>query len=1161
MLGVKIQLVLMMTLYAFRGDAASIKKTIDQDPSQNKITTEAPKSSNKKSPPAIIAIEIIDEPQKNGTGKNNSKRTIESSLGYGYQGPLNSYNHEDNHHGKKFVIYKYSQQDIPSSSQYSSFEYNRPNNYQTDIQKSIDYHLGSVTSYANHNPSIKNESPDILYRTPTQPQSQSYNTGNTFYTTFDQQGLGGFSNQVPHQSQAQTGLVPVIFLKVYSNQLTNQNLPLYTNLPQSHQYSDLNSINLQAYLQNYLQQYLQSEQAVYQPTYQQPQQAYVQNYQVRNNYQPNLPSYENYPSEQHTKVVFPSSNKAQDPLKKIYKTLGLSAYKSVSYPMYVAPQQSESSVKLEQPNVQYAYSTDNKNVDQRYLYMHSDNTYEPVYYQDNVEYYQAADNYEDNSNVGVQETTVQPYNYHAHAIPQATKEKRSNALEIASTSQSSETIEASFAQGYKYGMVQEGIYRTSNSHNERNNFRDYRYQQDQPRFGQNWYNNSRFREKNRNQQGYHNYNFREHGYRNNFNRNFSNNENNYNQSRNREGNQNQNGHNENRERRHYNEDRRESNFRLNRTFENNNVQSEENNQIQGRGRGCRGPQRGRAYYINNMNLREVEENNHCGSNNEEEEVINETVTVTANNKNIKIVNNMVVGNLKMGNTEHSHGLIMMNNMRMDCLLGIDPLEKFKVKLDLEKKIIEINKEESNLKKSEEYNGLMMSIKLNNMNEANEEDIKINCPDDKKEEIESLLNESPGLFHDEQRIMLYVFRGDTASITTTSDDASSVNKTTEALMFPNKTSPAAIVAIEIIDEPQEYNNTEKNNTKRTIESSLGYGYQEPVNSYYNQDNYNRNKFALSSYSEKDTQSPIRYSFFQYNNPYNLHTDIKKDQTDSKTVTTHSNHKPSTKKKSSKPKTRKHKTQNTLYTTYDLKNIGGLSNQIPTTHSGLVPVIFLRVYSKQLSNPNLALYTNVPQSHQYADLNSINLQNYLQQYLESQEVVYEPTYRNSQQTHVQNYRLPENYQTNVPSYKNTRSKQHNKLGFRSNSNAQESLPKTSTTPNYSVYNPILHPIYITSQQSKSNNELQQPNIQYVYNNNNENLNQEYKYEFPESTYQHIYQNENNYDQTVDNYEDTSNEDVEESTFYQTNSKTKKTKERRNNPSTTFHKLKKIKTEVVS
>ncbi|KAK4885027.1 hypothetical protein RN001_001298 [Aquatica leii] len=183
-----------------------------------------------------------------------------------------------------------------------------------------------------------------------------------------------------------------------------------------------------------------------------------------------------------------------------------------------------------------------------------------------------------------------------------------------------------FAQGYKYGMVQEGIYRTSNSHNERNDFRDYRYQQDQPRFGQNWYNNSRFREENRNQQGYHNYNFREHGYRNNFNRNFSNNENNYNQPRNREGNQNQNGHNENRERRHYNEDRRESNFRPNRTFENNNIQSEENNQIQGRGRGCRGPQRGRAYYINNMNLREVEENNHCGSNNEEEEVINETVT-------------------------------------------------------------------------------------------------------------------------------------------------------------------------------------------------------------------------------------------------------------------------------------------------------------------------------------------------------------------------------------------------------------------------------------------------------------------------------------------------------------------------------------------------------
>ncbi|KAK4886607.1 hypothetical protein RN001_002878 [Aquatica leii] len=46
----------------------------------------------------------------------------------------------------------------------------------------------------------------------------------------------------------------------------------------------------------------------------------------------------------------------------------------------------------------------------------------------------------------------------------------------------------------------------------------------------------------------------------------------------------------------------------------------------------------------------------------------------------------------------------MDKMRMDCLLGVDALEKFKVKLDMEDKIIKINDEEYSWKENDEdYN--------------------------------------------------------------------------------------------------------------------------------------------------------------------------------------------------------------------------------------------------------------------------------------------------------------------------------------------------------------------------------------------------------------------------------------------------------------------------
>ncbi|KAF5294262.1 hypothetical protein FQR65_LT10848 [Abscondita terminalis] len=398
-------------LYCLRAEAGSIKKTIDDSPSENKITTDTLKV-DKKPLPAIVAIEIVDEPDKNSTGKN-SKRTIESSLGYGYHDSPNSY---DNNHGKKFVIYKYSQHDIPASPDYSSINsYSKPYSSHTDVQKSIGYNLGTVTSHINR----KQPTSTPLYTRTTASTPQYYNSDNTFYTTYDQQGLGGISNQIPQQAQTHSGTVPVIFLKVYTNQLTSPNTPLYTNLPQSHPYSNLNNINLQAYLQNYLQQYLQSQQVVYQPTYQQE---YVQHYQQPQEYQTNSPTYENYPSPQHTRVVFHSNNGHIPSTKP--QTGGLSAYKSVSYPTYVPPQHDQLN-EIQQASLQYSYTTDDKNDNQAYMYVYPNNGYQAVYYQDNNDqYYQTNQNYEDDTNSEIQVTTSQPYNYHAHPKKEPVKEKR-----------------------------------------------------------------------------------------------------------------------------------------------------------------------------------------------------------------------------------------------------------------------------------------------------------------------------------------------------------------------------------------------------------------------------------------------------------------------------------------------------------------------------------------------------------------------------------------------------------------------------------------------------------------------------------------------------------------------------------------------------------------
>jgi len=288
---------LVFLVFALTVDAKVIKKSKDTTSKKTPI-------KKTKLAPAIIAIEIVD-PNDNSTklGKGR-KRTIESSLGYGYQSFFESLPKPP-----RYEVYKYSQQDIPpikSGYDYSHIGFSKNSN-SYNIQKSIQYDLGTKTEY----------------RQQAQPQYQP----GTLFTTVDQNGhVNPLSSQQPQVHGGQ--MVPVIVLRVYTNQL-GQPGSLHANIPQNHPYYNLNTVDLQnlvaGYYKNHQKQQNQYQQEAPQQVsnhyHQQPRQRYeyqqsvqaprgyehqqAQAQQPQQHYQQeHLQTYENYPDDAHTKVIF-----------------------------------------------------------------------------------------------------------------------------------------------------------------------------------------------------------------------------------------------------------------------------------------------------------------------------------------------------------------------------------------------------------------------------------------------------------------------------------------------------------------------------------------------------------------------------------------------------------------------------------------------------------------------------------------------------------------------------------------------------------------------------------------------------------------------------------------------------------------------------------------
>ncbi|KAG6440944.1 uncharacterized protein LOC115442846 [Manduca sexta] len=253
--------------------------------------------------PAIIAIEIVNDTDS----KSKGKRTIDANLGYGYKtnnGYSYSYFGKGAQEKGKFMIYPYSQQDIPPVSHpgenYDHAAGRHPTvSTKVEIQPSRAFELVPVKDEKNSYPyksqlnghrtnynNIKG-----LVSPPPQHSQVDYSQHqapashpSTLYTTYNGKGFSGLSGQFPtvmpnyfvdptqllkYPEYKSAGLtpdhlnnlqdtkpdhrvVPVLVLRIPSSSLKNPTAELFANLPENYPLSRyLNNVNLQELVNQY----------------------------------------------------------------------------------------------------------------------------------------------------------------------------------------------------------------------------------------------------------------------------------------------------------------------------------------------------------------------------------------------------------------------------------------------------------------------------------------------------------------------------------------------------------------------------------------------------------------------------------------------------------------------------------------------------------------------------------------------------------------------------------------------------------------------------------------------------------------------------------------------------------------------------------------------
>ncbi|XP_050295272.1 uncharacterized protein LOC126735355 [Anthonomus grandis grandis] len=370
--------VILFVLLVVSPSRTSSAQTKKNDVKSSKETSDV---SSEKPPPAIIAIEIVD-PNENSTSAKNSKRTIDSALGYGY----NTYDTSK----QRYEIYKYSQHDIPPYKGSTSTAFKPPSKQfsPVNVQQSIQYSLPTITQHI--------------------PNMQSIlSPGTTLYSSLNSQGhVGGLTSSLSKVSgiDEQNGSpVPVIVLRIYPDQLKDSTIQ--ANLPDSHPFAkSVNSINIQSLLSHYIKalrnptpetsyegqgqytsqrfkgQYHTPNDGYQQqsPQYQQYQQAhqyYTQESYDQPEYQTSQPDSGNY---QYYRQVYPEENRPTQESYQQYSAQGVQVQEApAKYQFrYVAtkPQKQAPSKPTVQPT---------QEPQQQYYYVTPSN-----YPQDSAQYYQ-----------------------------------------------------------------------------------------------------------------------------------------------------------------------------------------------------------------------------------------------------------------------------------------------------------------------------------------------------------------------------------------------------------------------------------------------------------------------------------------------------------------------------------------------------------------------------------------------------------------------------------------------------------------------------------------------------------------------------------------------------------------------------------------------------
>ncbi|KAG7302191.1 hypothetical protein JYU34_013664 [Plutella xylostella] len=280
--------------FGVKPDVSAETKDTDADKKDDKND----KKDDKKTPtfkppfPAVIAIEIVNDTDSDKNTGKGKKRTIDANLGYGYRtnnGYTYSYFGNPTQEKGKFMIYPYSQEDIPAANPVKYHESLRAS--EVEIQPSQAYELVPVkeqdTSYEYKKPSVEfKENIQGLHSPPPAYPEHAHNSetpSSVLYTTYNGHQFSGLQENFPkvmsnylvdpsqllqnpqyqssgltqdvlhsHGQQLQQRVVPVLVLRIPSSYLKNPSAELYANLPQNYPLSGyLNNVNLQDLVNQY----------------------------------------------------------------------------------------------------------------------------------------------------------------------------------------------------------------------------------------------------------------------------------------------------------------------------------------------------------------------------------------------------------------------------------------------------------------------------------------------------------------------------------------------------------------------------------------------------------------------------------------------------------------------------------------------------------------------------------------------------------------------------------------------------------------------------------------------------------------------------------------------------------------------------------------------